>query len=96
MTLTKLPQIRWTPGQAWHWYSDLPMLLGANFLPSTAINQLEMFQPADYDQHRPTLMRELDWARDLGMNTLRIFLHELLWINDRKGFFARLEDFLTL
>jgi len=87
---------RWTPEQAWTWYRQQPWLVGTNFLPSTAINQLEMFQPEDYDRHRPVLVRELDWSAQLGMNTHRVFLHDLLWSTDADGFFRRLDDFLGL
>lgn len=87
---------QWTPAEARAWYDAQPWLVGCNFLPSSAINQLEMFQPADYDRHRPVLVRELDWAAGLGMNTLRVFLHDLLWSSDASGFFRRLDDFLGL
>jgi len=87
---------RWPSENVWDWYDQQTWLVGCNFLPSTAINQLEMFQPDDYDANRQTLVRELDWAADLGMNTLRVFLHDLLWSTDRDGFFRRLDDFLEL
>ncbi len=70
--------------------------MGCNFLPSTAINQMEMFQSHDYDRHRETLIRELDWAADVGMNTLRVFLHDLLWTADADGLYHRIDDFLDL
>jgi hypothetical protein len=87
---------RWTPEQARTWHQALPWLVGTNFLPSTAINQLEMFQPEDYDRNRAVLARELDWSAQLGMNTHRVFLHDLLWSTDADGFFRRLDDFLGL
>ncbi len=37
-------QNRWIPEKANKWYATQPLLVGANFVPSTAINQLEMFQ----------------------------------------------------
>lgn len=87
---------RWSVERAQAWSHAHPWPLGCNFLPSTAINQLEMFQPADYDRNRAVLERELDWAAGLGMNTLRVFLHDLLWTTDADGFLRRLEDFLDL
>ncbi|MEI8340711.1 MAG: 1,4-beta-xylanase [Verrucomicrobiota bacterium] len=87
---------QWTPEQVWTWHRKLPWLVGCNFLPSTAINQLEMFQPDDYDRHREVLARELGWAAGLGMNSLRVFLHDLLWAGDRDGFCRRFDDFLDL
>lgn len=92
----KSSEARWPESDVWTWYRSQPWLMGCNFLPSTAINQLDMFQPDDYDRNRAVLVRELDWAHGLGMNTLRIFLHDLLWTSDADGFFGRLDDFLDL
>ncbi len=37
-------QERWTEPQANAWYAQQPWPVGADFLPSTAINELEMWQ----------------------------------------------------
>src|ERR1035438_1176342 len=70
-------QQRWTEVQANAWYAQEPWPVGANFLPSTAINQLEMWQADTFDP--VTIDRELGWAQAIGMNTMRVFLHNLLW-----------------
>ena len=75
---------RWTVEQANTWYESQPWLVGCNFLPSTAINQLEMWQAETYDPE--TIERELGWAEDLGFNTLRVYLHDLVWSDDPEGF----------
>jgi hypothetical protein len=85
---------RWTPEQARAWYDRQPWLVGANFLPSTAGNQLEMFQAATWDPK--TIDRELGWAASLGMNTMRVYLHDLLWQQDAIGFVKRLREFLGI
>ena len=43
-----------------------------------------------------TLDRELGWAEQLGMNSMRVFLHNLLWEQDAKGFTVRLNRFLEI
>ena len=58
---------KWSKQQTKEWYFDQPWLIGCNFLPSTAINQLEMFQEATYDPE--TIKRELNWAANLGFNS---------------------------
>ena len=63
----------WSASRANQWYAQLPWLVGCNFVPSTASNQLEMFQAATFDPD--TIDRELGWATNVGMNTARIFLH---------------------
>ncbi|MDX2111216.1 MAG: 1,4-beta-xylanase [Verrucomicrobiota bacterium] len=92
---SKPPQ-RWSEDKAWSWYDANPWFIGANFLPSTAINQLEMFQCDTYARDRGVLIRELDWAQALGFNSLRVFLHDLLWEHEREDFFRTLDDFLQL
>lgn len=66
--------------------------LGCNFTPSTASNQLEMWQPETFD--RATIDRELSWAAGLGMNTVRVYLHDILHRDDADGFISRMEWFL--
>ena len=40
---------RWTTEQAQEWAVRQPWFFGANFTPSTAINQLEMWQAETFD-----------------------------------------------
>lgn len=85
---------RWTEAKARDWYSEQPWLVGCNFLPSTAINQLEMFQENTFDEQ--TIKREVKWASELGFNTLRIYLHDLLWKNNPSAFCKKLDLVLTI
>lgn len=84
----------WTKQQANSWYDRQPWLIGANYIPSNAINQLEMWQAETFDP--ATIDRELGWAEALHMNTMRVFLHDLLWQQDAKGFKQRIDVFLTI
>ena len=85
---------KWTKNQAREWYSKQPWLVGCNFLPSTAINQLEMFQSETFDPD--TLKREIGWAKELGFNTLRVYLHDLLWEDNSKSLCKCINDFLDI
>ena len=85
---------RWTPEHANAWYAQQPWLVGANYVPSDAINELEMFQAATWN---PALNdKELGWAQGTGMNTMRVFLQDQLWAQDPQGFTRRLNEFLTI
>jgi len=94
--LTAIGQGRaiWTAEKANAWYKNVPWLVGANFLPSTAINQLEMWQAATFDT--ATIARELKWSQSIGMNTMRVFLHDLAYQQDPEGFKKRIEIFLRI
>ena len=87
-------QARWTEAQASAWYDRQPWLVGANYIPSDAINELEMFQVATFN---PALNdKELGMAESIGMNTMRVFLQDQLWTNDQEGFKKRLDEFLAI
>lgn len=87
-------QERWSADKAKDWYAKQQWLVGANYVPSDAINQLEMFQAATWN---PALNdKELGWAEGIGMNTMRVFLHDQLWAQDPEGFKKRLNEFLAI
>ena len=85
---------RWSAGKANTWYASIDWPVGANFVPSTAINQLEMWQADTFDPE--TIDRELGWAAGMGMNTIRVYLHDLLWQQDSEGFLKRIDQFLAI
>ncbi len=82
----------WTPERAWAWHRAQPWLVGCNFLPSTAVNDVEMWQRDTYDAK--TIDRELGWARELGFNTVRVFLNFVVWREDAAGLKKRFAAFL--
>jgi len=85
---------RWSKEKAKRWYQKQPWLVGCNFIPSTAVNQLEMWQWETFDAE--TIDRELGWARSLGFNTVRVYLHDLAWQVDPEGFKKRMIRFLEI
>lgn len=85
---------RWSAARAHAWYQQQGWLVGANFITSNAVNQLEMFQAATFDRRR--IDTELMLARRIGLNTVRVFLHDQLWAQDRNGFQRRLAQFVAI
>jgi hypothetical protein len=85
---------RWSAEQANAWYRKTGWLAGCNYSPATAINQLEMWQADTFDP--ATIDRELGWAEKLGFNSVRVFLHDLLWSQDSNGFCERIDRFLQI
>jgi len=85
---------RWAEKSATDWYSRQPWLVGSNYIPASAINELEMWQADTFDTKR--IDRELGWAESIGLNTMRVFLHDLPWEQDPKGFKKRIEMFLQI
>ncbi len=85
---------RWTEAKANQWYQKEPWLVGSNYIPASAINELEMWQAETFNPKQ--IDTELGLAESLGMNTMRVFLHDLLWQQDAAGFKERINQFLTI
>ncbi len=87
-------QTRWSSEKAQEWGSNNLWYRGANFNPSTAINQLETWQEGSFDPE--TIDRELGWAEDIGFNSMRVYLHHLAWQVDKQGFKSRMNEYLSI
>src|SRR3974390_3252438 len=85
---------QWSEEKANDWYAHQPWLVGSNYIPAYAVNQLEMWQADTFDEDRINL--EFIWAQNMGMNTMRVFLHDLLWKQDPSGFRRRIDKFLSV
>ena len=85
---------RWSVERIRKWYDDLPWLVGCNYYPATAINQIDMWQASTWDPE--TIDKELGWAESIGFNTLRVYLHDLVWADDENGLYERMDQFLDI
>ncbi len=89
-----LKKNRWSLEKAEEWYAQQDWMTGANFNPSTAINQLEMWQADTFDPE--TIDRELGFAEGIGFNTMRVYLHSLAYKADPEGFKERMGKYLKI
>ncbi|SEA36455.1 hypothetical protein SAMN05192529_11544 [Arachidicoccus rhizosphaerae] len=84
----------WPAKKANEWYAKQGWLTGADYIPSNAINQLEMWQKETFS---PELIdKEFQLAESIGFNTMRVFLHSLVWKEDAEGFKKRIDEFLSI
>ncbi|CAL1520443.1 cellulase family glycosylhydrolase [Chitinophaga sp. MM2321] len=84
----------WSKEKAEQWYAGQGWLRGSDFIPSTAVNQLEMWQAATFDT--TTINRELGYAASIGLNSMRVYLHHLAWLTDPEGFKKRVDTYLSI
>ena len=84
----------WSKEKANAWYANYGWMRGSDFIPSTAINQLEMWQAETFDT--ATINRELGYAQSIGMNIMRVYLHHLAWQIDPSGFKNRMNIYLSI
>jgi hypothetical protein len=85
---------RWSQAQARAWYARQDWILGANYANASSINQLDMFQAATWNPAE--ISKEFGWAKQFGMNSMRVYLHDLLYKQDPKGFKERFEQLLDI
>ncbi len=85
---------RWSEERINAWYADQPWMVGCNYLPANAINQIEMWQESTWSPE--VIEKELDIAQGIGMNLLRVYLHDMVWADDAKGLYKRMDQFLDI
>ena len=85
---------RWSEEKANAWWAEQEWPVGCNYVPSYAINQFEFWQPETFNPE--IIDRELGYAESIGFNTLRIYLHEMLWYADKDGFKSRINQFMDI
>ena len=88
------PRPQWSKKKAAKWYEQHDWQRGSNFIPSNAINQLEMWQAATFDT--ATIARDLGYAASIGLNSMRVFLHHAAWQEDKEGFKKRMDTYLSI
>lgn len=85
---------RWSVASVNAWHAKYPWIMGYNYIPSTAVNQLEMWQEETFDPE--TVDRELGLGAAIGLNAVRFWMHDIAWKIDPDGFKKRLNVFLEL
>jgi len=85
---------RWSVKKANDWYAAEPWRAGANYTPASAINQLEFWQKETFNPRE--IDKELGWAEEIGLTTLRVYLHDMAWKQDPAGFKERMKTFLSI
>ena len=85
---------QWSVKKANDWYAGQPWIVGCNFLPSTAINDVEMWQRESFDEK--TIDKELALAHAWGMNSVRVFLNYVVWEYEPEVFKKNFKTFLDM
>jgi hypothetical protein len=85
---------RWSEEDAWKWYNGQPWIVGFNFVTSSAVNDIDMWQADTFDPL--SIDRELKIAQSLGYNTARVFINFHVWEGDPDGLKKRMSLYLAM
>ena len=85
---------QWNELKSREWANNQPWIVGANFIPASAVNTLEMWQKSTFNPAE--IEKEFSLAKSIGMNSMRVFLHDLLWEQEPQAFGDRIEQVLAL
>jgi hypothetical protein len=85
---------RWGEIRIWTWFDNLGPVKGANYVPRTAVNSVEMWMEEAFDPE--TIDEELGWAHGLGYSSIRVQLQFAVWKADPDGFIDRMDRLLEL
>ncbi len=80
------------PGDQARSFGDFSWMHGLNYTPSYAATDVETWLKYD----REVIDREFDYAQQLGLNCVRVFLQSAVWEHEPERFLANFEDFLAL
>lgn len=86
---------RMTREEANSWYAARPWLTGCNYVPSQTPG-LSLWQKDTMAEILPSVKHELDLIRDLGMNTVRMWVPFELWYHEREELLDRMDFVLSL
>ena len=85
---------KWTTRRREEWYSSVPWTVGANYVPSDAVNDIEMWRSETFN---PGLIRrELRLARLCGLNSVRVFLSYAVWKAEGETMEKHFDEFLSI
>lgn len=90
MDRKQLSQKRWPISRIEEYMRKLGVIKGVNYVPSYCYGYIEMWH--HYDE--ATILRELDYATEIGINSMRIFVSTAQWQTHRDLVYANLERFL--
>ena len=74
-TRTNLQQMRWPVDKAEAWMKRMGIVKGVNYVPAYCPGYVSMWH--DFREH--DIRRELDYAVDIGINAVRIFMLTAQW-----------------
>ncbi len=92
MTRQALRDARWDIPRAEAYMQTLGVLKGCNYVPAYCHSYIQMWQ----DYREQEIMRELTYARQMDINTLRIFVGTCQWQTHKERVYGNLDAFLTL
>jgi hypothetical protein len=91
---------RWTINKSINWLNNnnnnkqFKFFIGCNYISANAINTIEFWQENGFS--KTIIKYELNLAKSIGFNTVRVFLHHIPYFNDKKSFIYKMEEFLNI
>lgn len=92
MTREDLVNSRWSIEKAEEYMKRFGVIKGVNFIPSYCHSYIEMW----HHFNETCIRRELGYAKQVGFNSLRIFVAECQWETRREVVTSRLDQFLDI
>jgi hypothetical protein len=83
---------RWPESKARAYMEPFGVIKGCNFVPSYCKSPMQHF----IDFREDIIRRELGYARNAGLNSIRLWIPCFAWQNDREAFYRTLDKYLAL
>ena len=86
---------RWSEERAWEWYLSKPWPVGCNYVPANTFHCMELWQDDLHEEVLLSVREEIALMKNIGFNTVRMFLPFFAWYLDGDGFFDKLDKLLS-
>ena len=86
---------RWTKEEAWEYWNKNPWMVGCNYVPSQTPG-LSIWQEDTIEEILPSVRSELALMKEIGFNTVRMWLNFNLWYHEREVYLDRVDRILGI
>jgi len=90
--ISKIHASRWSLEKASTWADRCAEVRGCNYIPMNCVNSTAFWQSLD----EKLIDRELGWAEDIGLNSLRIFIQYMVYESNPQAMIDNVSRFLDL
>ena len=86
---------RWSKEKAWNFWNNNPWMVGCNYVPALTPG-LSIWQEDTIEEILPSVHKELQLMKEIGFNTVRMWLEFDIWYHERDKYLDRVDRVLTI
>ena len=86
---------RWSKEKAWEFWNNNPWMVGCNYVPKLTPG-FSIWQEDTIEEILPSVHKELALMKEIGFNTVRMWLEFDIWYHERDKYLDRIDRVLSI